>query len=260
MLTARVSPAESFRPFEAVPSSPLRVKRGRCLFHAGDKFSAIYSVRFGSFKTFTGDHEGRQQVTGFALAGDFLGFDGIGGDGYNLTAVALEDSEVLVLPFASLERAARDHVDLQHYLHVLMSREIVHDQGVMMLLGSLRAGARLAAFLLTLSRRFQRLGYSAADFNLRMTRADIASYLGLKIETVSRTLSLFAADGLIEVHDKHIRLVDLEGLDRTWKGDTEGTDTVIERAAMVRADARNTRQSTATAVALSRSMRDQRLS
>ena len=230
----RLSPPDSFREFEGLPSSALRVKRGCSLFHAGDEFCAIYSVRFGSFKTFAGDHEGRQQVTGFALPGDFLGFDGIGGDCYNLTAVALEDSEVLLLPFASLERAARDNVNLQRYLHVLMAREIVHDHGVMMLLGSLRAGARLAAFLLTLSQRFQRLGYAAADFNLRMTRADIASYLGLKIETVSRTLTLFAADGLIEVHDKHIRLVDLAGLDRMWKGETDGMDSVIEGVALSR--------------------------
>ena len=259
-----VSLPDSCRYFEGVPSSSLRVKRGRSLFHAGDEFSSIYAIRFGSFKTSAGDYDGRQQVTAFPLPGDVLGLDGIGSGKHSVTAVALEDSEVILLSFASVERAAHLDRDLQHALHVLMSRQIVHDQDVMMVLGSLHASERIAAFLLGLSRSYQRLGYSATEFYLRMGRADIGSYLGMKIETVSRMLNTFANQGLIELHDKHIRILDAGSLERTWKGHglrvgrEERQQRLGEQAQMVLADARNTRLRSSAARALSQSMRSQR--
>jgi CRP/FNR family transcriptional regulator len=101
---------------------------------------------------------------------------------------------------------------LQHHLHQVMSREIVRDHGVMMLLGTMRAEERLAAFLLNLSQRFGARGYSPAEFHLRMTREEIGSYLGLKLETVSRAFSRFQDEGLISVQQKHIRIVDIPRL------------------------------------------------
>ncbi len=214
----RVSLPESCRCFEGIPSTSLRVKRGRSLFHAGDEFSSIYPVIFGSFKTLAGDYHGRQQVTRFPLPGDVIGLDGIGSGRHTGTAVALEDSEVIVLAFANVERAARDDSRLQHALHAFMAGQIIHDHQVMMVLGTLHAAERVAAFLLSLSRSYQRLGYSPAEFYLRMGRADIGSYLGMKIETVSRMLNTFSSHGLIELHDKHIRLLDVGGLERTSRG------------------------------------------
>lgn len=204
--------------FDGIPSSFVRVKRGRSVFHAGDEFFSIFPVRFGSFKTLAGDCDGRQQVTAFPLPGDVLGLDGIGSGRHSVSAVALEDSEVILLSFKSVEHAARDDRNLQRALHAMMASQIVHDHSVMMVLGSLHAGERVAAFLLAMSRSYQRLGYSAAEFYLRMGRADIGSYLGITIETVSRMLNTFAEQGLIELHDKHIRLLDVEELERTWKG------------------------------------------
>ena len=204
--------------FEGIPSSSVRVKRGRSVFHAGDEFFSIYPVRFGSFKTLAGDYDGRQQVTAFPLPGDVLGLDGIGSGRHSVSAIALEDSEVMLLSFKSVEHAALDDRNLQRALHAMMASQIAHDHRVMMLLGALHAGERVAAFLLTMSHRYQRLGYSAAEFYLRMGRADIGSYLGITIETVSRMLHTFAEQGLIELHDRHIRLLDVVGLERTWKG------------------------------------------
>jgi CRP/FNR family transcriptional regulator, anaerobic regulatory protein len=191
-----------------------RVKRGETLFGAGDEFKTVYAIRSGFFKTSLIDGEGREQVTGFFMGGELLGMDGIGAGRYAGTAIALEDSEVCVMPFSLVEEIAREVPALQRHLHAVLAREIVRDHGVMMLLGSMRAEERLAAFLTNLSKRFMRRGYSASEFHLRMTRDEIGSYLGLKLETVSRLFSQFQKDGLIEVEQKHVRIIDSEGLER----------------------------------------------
>ena len=190
-----------------------RLKRGDSLFKASDEFHALYAIRSGFLKTTVLNADGREQVTGFQMGGELLGLDGIGGGLHNSNSVALEDSEVCVLPFALIEELGREIPAIQRNLHSVLSREIVRDHGVMMLLGSMSAEERLAAFLLNLSRRFTARGYSASDFHLRMTREEIGSYLGLKLETVSRLFSRFQTDGLIEVQQKHVRIVDIPGLE-----------------------------------------------
>ena len=136
-----------------------RMKRGESLFNAGDDFNAVYAVRSGFFKTSVIDNEGREQVTGFYMGGELLGMDGIGSGRYNGTTSALEDSEVCVMPFSLIEELSFQVRALQRHLHAVLSREIVRDHGVMMLLGSMRAEERLAAFLLNLSKRFTKRGY-----------------------------------------------------------------------------------------------------
>jgi CRP/FNR family transcriptional regulator, anaerobic regulatory protein len=205
---------EDMQRIEGLVYARRRVKRGETLFNAGDTFGSIYAIRSGFFKTSVIDGEGREQVTGFCMGGELLGLDGLGAGRYNGTAVALEDSEACVLPFALVEELSHDIRPLQRQLHSVLSREIVRDHGVMMLLGSMRAEERLATFLLNLSRRFLRRGYSSSDFHLRMTREEIGSYLGLKLETVSRLFSSFQKDNLIEVQQKHVRILDIAGLER----------------------------------------------
>ena len=146
------------------------------------------------------------------MAGELMGIDGIDDDCHNCDAIALEDSEVCVIPYARFEELSHKFPSLQRHFHKVMSREIVRDHGVMLLLGSMRAEERLAAFLLNLSQRFTARGFSASDFILRMTREEIGSYLGLKLETVSRSFSKFQDDGLLAVHQKHIRIADIAGL------------------------------------------------
>lgn len=191
-----------------------KVKRGHHLYRAGDAFEAIYAIKMGFFKTDILLEDGRDQVTGFQMAGEILGMDGIGTDFHTCNSIALEDSEICIIPFAQLEQLSREVRALQRHFHQVMSREIVRDHGVMMLLGTMRAEERLAAFLLNLSQRFTARGYSPQEFHLRMTREEIGSYLGLKLETVSRAFSRFQEDGLISVHQKHVRILDGAGLKR----------------------------------------------
>ena len=184
-----------------------RVKRGETLYRTGTTFEAIYAVRSGFFKSRVMLQDGRDQVTGFHMAGEILGTDGIGTESHAADVIALEDSEVCVIPYSHLEQP-----QLQRQLQKVMSRERVRDQGVMMLLGSMRAEERLAAFLLNLSQRFTARGYSPSEFHLRMTRDEIGSYLGLSLETVSRLFSRFQDDGLITVQQKHVCILDIPGL------------------------------------------------
>jgi CRP/FNR family transcriptional regulator len=184
-----------------------RVKRGESLFHAGSDFDSIFAVRSGFFKSSVLLEDGRDQVTGFHMAGEVLGMDGIGTGHHTSDVVALEDSEVCIIPYERLEQPG-----LQRQLQKVMSRELVRDQGVMMLLGTMRAEERHAAFLLNLSQRFVARGFSSHEFHLRMTRDEIGSYLGLSLETVSRLFSRFQAGKLIAVQQKHIRILDVPGL------------------------------------------------
>ena len=157
-----------------------KIKRQQHLYRSGDTFEAIYAIRAGSFKTDVILEDGRDQVTGFQMTGEVLGLDGISTEHHSCNAIALEDSEVCVIPFGRLEELSRQVESLQHQFHKIMSREIVRDHGVMLLLGSMRAEERLAAFLLNLTQRLQARGFSASALVLRMTREEIGSYLGLK--------------------------------------------------------------------------------
>ena len=197
---------------ENLVSQRRKLKRGQHLYRAGDVFESIYAVKSGFFKTDVLTEDGRDQVTGFQMAGEILGMDGISTDLHTCNAVALEDSEVCLIPFAEMESLSSEIRTLQSHFHKVMSREIVRDHGVMMLLGSMRAEERLATFLLNLSQRFTARGYSPAEFHLRMTREEIGSYLGLKLETVSRAFSRFQDEGFISVQQKHIPILNTPGL------------------------------------------------
>ena len=190
------------------------VKRGTSLFHNGEKFTSLYAIRTGFFKTSVNTEDGRDQVTGFQMAGEIIGLDGIVNEQHTCDAIALEDAEVCVLPFDRIEEISREVNSLQRHVHKIMSREIVREHGVMLLLGSMRAEERLAAFLLNLVQRLQARGFSKSELILRMTREEIGSYLGMKLETVSRTFSKFSDDGIVEVKQRHIHISNAEALQR----------------------------------------------
>ena len=190
------------------------IKRGATLFHNGEPFTSLYAVRTGFFKTSLTTEDGRDQVTGFQMAGEIIGLDGIVNEHHTCDAIALEDAEVCVMPFDRIEEISREVGALQKHVHRIMSREIVREHGVMLLLGTMRAEERLAAFLLNLVQRLQARGFSRTELILRMTREEIGSYLGMKLETVSRTFSRFADEGIIEVKQRHIYIQDAEALKR----------------------------------------------
>jgi CRP/FNR family transcriptional regulator, anaerobic regulatory protein len=191
-----------------------KLKRSEHLYRSGAPLAALYAIRSGFMKSCVLHDDGREQVAGFHMMGELLGMDAISSGHHMCDTVALEDSEVCEIPFPYLEQLSRELPSLQQQLHRIMSREIVRDYGVMLLLGSMKAEERLAAFLLNLSQRFSARGYSANEFNLRMTREEIGSYLGLKLETISRVFSRFQQDGLIDVRHKHVRIRNPEALRR----------------------------------------------
>ncbi|HEY8881636.1 MAG TPA: fumarate/nitrate reduction transcriptional regulator Fnr [Roseateles sp.] len=203
---------EDLSRLDGLVASRRIVPRGEPLFRNGERFKALYAVRTGFFKTCVVSEDGRDQVTGFQMAGELLGLDGISSDHHHCDAIALEDSSVCVIPYDQLEELSREFSVLQHQFHKIMSREIVRDHGVMLLLGNMRAEERLAAFLLNLTQRLRARGFSASSLVLRMTREEIGSYLGLKLETVSRAFSRFHEDGLLEVRQRQLRILDQAGL------------------------------------------------
>lgn len=204
--------ADEMVKLDRVISTRKRIKRGAALFNVGDKFTALYAVRSGFFKTCVTTADGRDQVTGFQMTGEIIGMDGIVSDHHSCDAVALEDAEVCIMPFDQVEALSREFTTLQHHVHKILSREIVRDHSVMLLLGSMRAEERLAAFLLNLVQRLHARGFSQSEFVLRMTREEIGSYLGMKLETVSRTFSKFAEDDIIDVKQRHVQIKNVDAL------------------------------------------------
>ncbi len=211
---------EQLERLDSLVGTRRSVGRGEALFHAGDAFASLYAVRTGFFKTCVASEDGREQVTGFQMGGELLGLDGIGTERHTCDAIALEDSHVCIIPFHQLEDLSRELSDLQRQFHKIMSREIVRDHGVMLLLGSMRAEERLAAFLLNLTQRLRTRGFSSSELVLRMTREEIGSYLGLKLETVSRAFSKFQDDRLLEVRQRQIRVLDPVALQNLVNGPT----------------------------------------
>lgn len=189
-----------------------KIKRGTTLFRTGEKFTNLFAIRTGFFKTSVASEDGRDQVTGFQMAGEVMGLDGIVNDFHTCDAIALEDAEVCVMPFDRIEELSREVIALQRHVHKIMSREIVRENSVLLLLGSMRAEERLAAFLLNLVQRLHARGFSPHELVLRMTREEIGSYLGLKLETVSRTFSKFADEGIVEVKQRYVRIVSADAL------------------------------------------------
>lgn len=203
---------------ESVIGCRRRLARGEKLFRAGQQFGTLFAVRFGHFVTCRSDHRGERYVTGFPMAGELLGMDAIGDGEHASTALALEDSEVCEIPYASLQALMVEMPQVMAHFHRTMSQEILRDQSAIRLLGILRADERLASLLLNLSARYAMRGFSPRRFRLRMSRDDIARYLGLKIETVSRLLARFRALGLIRLERRELEIVDMRRLDALSAG------------------------------------------
>lgn len=205
--------------FEPVVYLRRRVLRGERLFSTNDRFNSIYAVRSGLFKTSVNDAAGREQVTGFHMGGDLLGLEGFSSGACACSAIALEDSHVCAMPVTSIESASLHIPALRQRMHVAMAEEIARSHRMQVVLGSMSGEQRLASFLMDMSRRFLRRGYSGSSFTLRMTRAEIGSYIGLTLETVSRLFSAFQRRGMIQVRQKQVCNLDLPGLEAVIAAD-----------------------------------------
>jgi CRP/FNR family transcriptional regulator len=185
-----------------------KVHRSAELFHAGTVLTSLYVVRSGTFKTLTTSHIGRSKITAFYLPGDLLGLDAIAGGAYAFDCIALEESEVCVLPLARLEQFASSVPDLLEEFVRVLSAELTRDRQLLTLLGCMDAEHRVARFLLSLASRYARLGYSNDALLLHMSRDDIAGYLGLASETVSRVMSNLYRRGVLTIHQRHVEVND----------------------------------------------------
>ncbi len=188
------------------------LKRGEHLFHVGNPFSSIFAVRSGSIKTYAPTEDGHEQVTGFHLPGELLGLDAINAERHPCAAKALETTSLCEIPYDSFEELCNRLPSLRQQLLKIMSKELLHDQSLLTLLGKKSAEERLAALLVSLSSRYRQRGFSATEFNLSMSRNDIGNYLGLAVETVSRLFSRFQDEQLLIVQRKYIRILDLPRL------------------------------------------------
>ena len=188
------------------------LKKGDYLYRQNDDFRAIYAIRAGSFKAFRTAHEGVEQVTGLYLPGEIVGMDGISSNRHGSSAIALETSSVCEIPFNQLEDLSTKIPSLQGRFFRLMGQEISKDQQMLTLLSSNSAEERVAALLLSISTRNHRRKLSSLQFRLLMTRAEIGSYLGLTLETVSRIFSRLQKQNIISVDNKEISILDMEAL------------------------------------------------
>jgi CRP/FNR family transcriptional regulator len=192
-------------------SRPLH--RGDYLFRNGERFRSLYVVKTGSVKTYAPSPEGGEQVLGFHLPGEIIGLDAIEKEAHVCSAWVLETSAICEVPFARFEELSSSIPSLQHQMYRLLSKEISHDTEMLLLLGKKSAEERLAAFLLSMSKRLRKRGLCATDFYLSMSRHEIGNYLGLAVETVSRLFTRFQEEGLLKVDRKHIQLLDLSTLE-----------------------------------------------
>jgi CRP/FNR family transcriptional regulator len=208
------SPTDSCQQvaFPTFDQIDIAMRRGTYLYRAGMPSTALYIVRFGSLKSSLPGDDGGELVLDFPMRGDLLGADALAGQPCATDVQALEDSEVLVLPIADFEaacaRAPALRNDLYRHFGIALRKEREH----LMRVGGMRAAQRLARFLMELSSRFAAFGYSPRAFNLRMSRAEIGSYLGLTLESVSRLFSRMQDEGLIKVHLREIELLDMAAL------------------------------------------------
>ncbi len=195
-----------------------RLRAGQALYRSGETFNNLYFVKTGSLKSAVLIDDGREQITGFHLAGDVLGVDAISSPTHPSEAIALEDTFVCAIPFSQLTRLSLRVEHLQTYVQRLLAREIVRDQGIMLLLGRMQADERVAAFLVNISQRFKARGYSPFEFTLPMAREEIGNYLGLTLETVSRCLSRMKSAGVVTVENRHIRILKPDALQQVIGG------------------------------------------
>lgn len=209
----RVQPApEEREEFDRLSFTTRRVKTGESLYRPGDAFDMLYVVRSGFLKTLTRDPFGGEQVVAFPMPGDIVGADGLEAGRHTCEVQAIDTCDVVLLPFERALRACGHGTTLATMVYRAIGREIVRDHGLLWMLGTLTAEARVAAFILNLGQRFAAIGYSGKKFLLRMKREEIGSLIGMQLETVSRTLCAFARAGYLKVNQREIEIIDAAGL------------------------------------------------
>lgn len=208
---------------EQFVETSLPLRKGTHLFHQGDPFLSIFTVRAGTLKTYTVTNEGEEQITGFYFPGELVALGSIGSEKHIVSAKTLETTTVFEFPYAQLNELGNQIPDLQQQLINYLANEIRNEQEMMLLLSKKTAEQRVATFLFKLSERFRLRGYSATVFRLSMSRNEIGNYLGLAVETVSRIFTRFQKQYLIKVEGKEIEILSLDALYRVT-GDSDASE------------------------------------
>jgi CRP/FNR family transcriptional regulator, anaerobic regulatory protein len=194
------------------------IHKGQHVFRGDDGFEAFYAVRSGSVKAYILNESGEEQIIGFYFPGEILGFDAIEEHKHSCSAIALETTTVCSIPYEKINEISSQIPNLQDQMFRLMSRELSKENKLLLTINKRSAEERMATFLVSLSSRFHKLGYSAKEYNLPMSRQDIGNYLGLTIETVSRIFTKFQRNGLIQIDKRTINLKDLPTLHAICNG------------------------------------------
>jgi len=188
------------------------LSKGEALYHQGDKLQSLFAIHSGSLRSYTITQDGTEQTLGFYLPGELVGLDGLENSSHSCTTVALETTSVCELPFNRLQTLCAALPSLQFQMMRLLGKELSDDHDILLLLGTRSAEERLAAFLLSLSKRFSERGFSATEFNLSMSRHDISNFLGVAVETISRQFSHFDKEQILQVKHRNVKIIDMEKL------------------------------------------------
>lgn len=205
--------------FEHLVAGKRRIRRHASLHRKHDRLNMLYLIRFGQFKLIGGDPKGEQRVAGFHMAGDLMGLDAIATGQHNFCPMALEDSEVWEIPFAAMTRVMSVDAEIQRQFLQTISEALNDEYSRSFLLGTTTLEERFASFLLKLGERYARLGYSDKSFRLCMSRGDIGSFLGTTIESVSRLIARFNAQGAVSIRGRMVELRDRHYLNALTCGD-----------------------------------------
>lgn len=205
-------PDADLRLLDTIVRNRRMLKRGELLYRIGEPLRAVYAIRCGSVKSYVLTNDGRVQITGFHITGELLGLGAIAANHYASEARVLESTMVCEVPIEVLEAYSEEIPSIRQQMIRIMSQEILDNQELMLLLGKKNSEERLATFLLSFSRRFEKRSYSPTNFNLSMSRSDIGNYLGMAEETVCRVFTRFQDDGLLTTERRQVQLLDLDRL------------------------------------------------
>ena len=217
-LTPEFASSEQILACWSEPLPRKRIGAGEQLICEAGVAKALYVVRTGSFKSVVLDASGVAQIVGFPMRGELIGTEAFAEGKYSANVYALEDSDVIVLTLSKLTELSRAYPGFEKIIIRAMAKSLVREQNQLWALGSQCATARLAQFLIQLSEFYAQSGYAANEYSLRMTRTDIASYLSLTIETVSRTFTILQNAEIIEIQQRLVKLLDLTRLKQFCRG------------------------------------------
>lgn len=203
---------EEFKRFEGVTQKHIKLKKKEHLFRVGERLTSIYAIKAGSMKTQVETTSGQKQVLGFHLPGSLIGFDGFADSEHRSDAIALEDTMLLELPVSSFETMCEEVPALRKMMMKQLGQEISRQQNLVLTLGQMQTDERLATFLLRLSCYFKERGYSCTEYILPMPRHDLANFLGMAPETLSRMFAKFEQNGMISIMRREIKILDVQQL------------------------------------------------